>query len=250
MSYYLYKFYNKDNELLYLGKTKNIKERFNTHRATQTWWDEVTKIEYAKLSSGLEMSIYELYLINLLKPKYNKVDVYDEEIKITFPDIDFKNYDASKVNIKKEMKSITKNTSRRRFYSFMSKITLNKTISVEDIISFSIKNPTSSEWEDFLDGIWFGYNDTGLILTLYSCEDTFSQYSCYELIFMSGNHLGGRWSLSIDDFLNKLRNKFLIPVDKFKQSHIDYLIKEDKEEYGDYQGYELIDDYTYCIYGG
>lgn len=75
---YVYRFLNKNNEIIYIGKTVELKIRLRTHfyYNCEDWKKEVCYIEYSKLKDGATMSIYEIYYIDRYKPKYNKSDKY------------------------------------------------------------------------------------------------------------------------------------------------------------------------------
>lgn len=99
MSYYIYTCYSKDKELLYIGKTNNLKRRIKEHEKTSKWIDYVENIFYSKLNTSVEMSIYELYYINKYKPKYNLMDNYNESTNLQLSELTFEHY-TNFVNIK------------------------------------------------------------------------------------------------------------------------------------------------------
>lgn len=75
-NFYVYEMFNSECELLYIGKTTNIKNRMTQHfskemMATQPWKSEVLYIDYFELETRIEMDILELYLIAMKNPKYN-----------------------------------------------------------------------------------------------------------------------------------------------------------------------------------
>ena len=82
MSYYIYGCYSPKRELLYIGKTNNLKRRIKEHEKTSKWIDEVRDIFYSELKTNTEMGIYELYYINKYNPKYNILDNCNEHINL------------------------------------------------------------------------------------------------------------------------------------------------------------------------
>lgn len=60
--YFVYKFSDKDNTPIYVGKTINMSQRFVTHEHLT---DKVAKIEYIECKSEAEMAWKEIYYINL-----------------------------------------------------------------------------------------------------------------------------------------------------------------------------------------
>lgn len=89
--FYIYEMYDKNNNLLYIGKTINIHHRINQHfglewLVKQNWKVNVYKIIYFELESKVDMDMTELYLIATKKPKYNKqsTDTILPKIEINF----------------------------------------------------------------------------------------------------------------------------------------------------------------------
>ena len=78
---YVYVMYNDKNEVLYVGKTINIESRMRQHfgKDAEEWKMEVKNIKYMNCFTEIDMSIYEIYLINVLKPKYNASMLYKGE---------------------------------------------------------------------------------------------------------------------------------------------------------------------------
>lgn len=65
------------NQTIYIGKTIDMKKRISnhfskrSHLANTNLYSEIQRIEYMKLPNEFEALKYELYFINLYKPKYN-----------------------------------------------------------------------------------------------------------------------------------------------------------------------------------
>lgn len=80
--YYIYRFLDETNKVLYVGQTINLNGRIRQHFVFQRkdWHDEVQKIEFKEYEYKNEMNIYEIYYINKLKPKYNAMYNYGEPI--------------------------------------------------------------------------------------------------------------------------------------------------------------------------
>lgn len=78
MNYYVYRFKNDKDIIVYVGRTINLENRFKRHEhLTQ----DVVKIEYIKCSSEAEMVWKEIYYINLYYNELstNTLDVYQNE---------------------------------------------------------------------------------------------------------------------------------------------------------------------------
>jgi hypothetical protein len=109
MAYYVYRFIDVTNEIIYVGKTKNIETRINRQHFTinghlpQDCYDDTLKVEYAILNSKVEMDIYELYYINKCLPKYNVSDKCEEDFNLCLPELNWQTYkEFDKVVVSKE----------------------------------------------------------------------------------------------------------------------------------------------------
>ena len=71
---FVYVMYDKDDQVLYVGKTKDMYNRMSQHFGVcrEDWKDEVYKMKVAKFNNEVDMSIAEIYFINKFRPKYNK----------------------------------------------------------------------------------------------------------------------------------------------------------------------------------
>ena len=80
MSHYVYRFVNKANTVIYVGKTSQpLPQRFNLHEHLPTaCYEQVEHIEYIECQSAAETQIKEVYYINLFKgnePYFNVLDL-------------------------------------------------------------------------------------------------------------------------------------------------------------------------------
>ena len=75
--YYVYRFKDKNDNILYVGRTHDLKERFRNH---QNLTDDIVTIEYIECSTETDMVIKEIYYINLYfnDASKNIKDVYDK----------------------------------------------------------------------------------------------------------------------------------------------------------------------------
>ena len=81
--YYLYRFLNKKDDIIYVGKTGDILQRLNYHFGTRghlpkQCYNDTNRIEILKLKTKTEMNIKELYYISKYKPHYNSADKNEE----------------------------------------------------------------------------------------------------------------------------------------------------------------------------
>lgn len=67
----LYRFFNVDGELLYIGITRNPSSRFKSHQHEKSWFSEVTSSTMEHFTSWQELMDAELSAIRRESPKYN-----------------------------------------------------------------------------------------------------------------------------------------------------------------------------------
>lgn len=77
----IFLFYNKDDELLFVGKARKLRQRIKKHfednvSPIKNHRDEVNKIDICFVEEPMEREIYETYLINQLQSKYNVDKVF------------------------------------------------------------------------------------------------------------------------------------------------------------------------------
>lgn len=96
----LYKIYDENSGLLYLGRTKqDLQSRLRGHFFKKPMHrslniERVTKIEYAEFPSEADMFLYEVYLINRLKPPLNIDDKAHDELTVELPEVQFNEFDC------------------------------------------------------------------------------------------------------------------------------------------------------------
>lgn len=91
----LYRIYYGEH-IVYLGRTMQpLQNRIRGHLFKKPMHreiciEQVSKIEYATFQSQADMYLYEIYFINLWKPRLNKDDKASDELTITLPEVDWK----------------------------------------------------------------------------------------------------------------------------------------------------------------
>lgn len=79
----VYRFVNKHDEVIYVGKTRSLPIRILGHMSKgshlpKSCYEELDRIEFIAMESTVLMDIKELYYINLYKPKYNTDHIANE----------------------------------------------------------------------------------------------------------------------------------------------------------------------------
>lgn len=103
--YYVYKYINEKNEVLYVGQTIDLDRRFSEHKG-RIWDLEKSKILFAKCQNEADMCIYEMYYINKLKSKYNTSLVYNVEPSFILPELEWQIYDKNHYEESKHQRDI------------------------------------------------------------------------------------------------------------------------------------------------
>jgi excinuclease UvrABC nuclease subunit len=72
----IFMFYNDKDELLFVGKARKLRPRIKKHfedtvSVMKDYRDEVTRIDVCLIENPVHREIYETYIINELKAKYN-----------------------------------------------------------------------------------------------------------------------------------------------------------------------------------
>lgn len=70
----LYRFFDADGVLLYIGKTVNPSARFKEHCSVKSWWQEVSHIRLEHQQSLGELNEAERIAIQTEHPKYNRIN--------------------------------------------------------------------------------------------------------------------------------------------------------------------------------
>lgn len=83
--YYVYRFLNEDNKVIYVGRTMNVASRMTTHFSKRGHlpsgcYEQVKRIDYLTLKTKNDMKIKELYYIGKYMPEFNTQDKYNVSI--------------------------------------------------------------------------------------------------------------------------------------------------------------------------
>ncbi len=72
----VYIFYDESDVPIYVGKTVSFKKRFSKHSTESEFFHLATTVRLYVVKSEYEKDIYETYLINDLKPEYNRAKTF------------------------------------------------------------------------------------------------------------------------------------------------------------------------------
>ena len=104
---YTYKFVNKYNEIIYIGYTgQKMAQRMNQHftkgHLPKSVYEEVAKIEYMKHKTKSDAQVWEVYLINKYKPRYNTLNKKNDMLTIDLGEENWKVYQVLKQQVTKQ----------------------------------------------------------------------------------------------------------------------------------------------------
>lgn len=133
--YFVYKFFNNRDEVIYIGKTVALENRIKTHFSVNghlpaICYKETKDIYYTKFENNDEMSIYERYLINLHNPKYNTQFNNNTDFGFTLPDLEWTKYDFEHRTIKE---------SESKKFTIMDLYNEYGLASIETIVEFNVR---------------------------------------------------------------------------------------------------------------
>lgn len=81
----IYKLYDIDKNLLYIGKSVNLSSRLlGSSMERKAYF-----YSYAKVNSKSDLNIYEYYYISVYKPPLNVEGVYDDVLSVHLPELKF-----------------------------------------------------------------------------------------------------------------------------------------------------------------
>ncbi|ADL12693.1 tyrosine-type recombinase/integrase [Acetohalobium arabaticum] len=97
---YIYRLYNKDKEIIYIGRTKleRIELRIRTHFSNYKkynldsfWRKNIRYYDYAKVNNNYELAMYEIFYINKYNPCNNKENKFNCPLTVELPELSFSN---------------------------------------------------------------------------------------------------------------------------------------------------------------
>lgn len=90
--YYVYRFKDKEENIIYIGYTKDIQRRMGEHfgswgHLNKECYSKVNKVEYTIFKTSIEAKYFEASYVSEVKPKYN-VEYLDKEIKMYIEEVE------------------------------------------------------------------------------------------------------------------------------------------------------------------
>jgi len=144
--FYIYRFLDKDNNIIYVGKTVDIHSRIYSHikkaRSLDTTENEFLKytntykIEYSEVESDYHMNIYEIHYICKYNPPFNESYKSNNMNLFDLPELNWKLYvlDSYKENCR--LHFVLKYGKEKDFYS---ELKINKEF-YNDLIDYYISS--------------------------------------------------------------------------------------------------------------
>ena len=98
---YTYRFKDKYDNVIYIGYTgQTMAQRMNQHftkgHLPKSVYEEVAKIEYIKHKTKSDAQVWEVYLINKYKPRYNTLNKKNDVLTIDLGEENWKVYQVLK----------------------------------------------------------------------------------------------------------------------------------------------------------
>lgn len=160
----VYRFLNKKNEIIYIGKATNLRNRLANHNhLPKQCYDEIVKIEFAEFETSDEMDLAERYFIPKYKPKYNTL-MNNKVINISLSEFDDKKWisieECQKVqtqkqkeeNIQEEVQRL--NLIKKDIMLYISFLESENNIDIDiNIDEYNITIETYRDFYDYLDSM-------------------------------------------------------------------------------------------------
>lgn len=121
----VYRFLNKENEVIYIGKAKSLFGRLQCHtHLDENCYKERVKIEYISFETEYEMDLAERYFIPKFNPKYNTV-FKDKSIILSISEFDEKEWVTFVKEKKQKQQSLNnkaKNIHTQRYLAYIERM--------------------------------------------------------------------------------------------------------------------------------
>lgn len=94
----VYLFLDGDSNVIYVGKTVNLRKRLNTHNhLPKECYTEIKSVRFAETNNEADALIYEVYYINKFNPKYNKISKTLDCTTINLKELEFVEYNQKNI---------------------------------------------------------------------------------------------------------------------------------------------------------
>lgn len=134
-SYCVYRILDKDNNILYIGKSEQLETRIKNHirgrsNLTKECRDKIARVEYLEFYGESDMSIFEIYAICYYKPKYN----IENKDDLTLLRLDIPNI-WNELNIETFQRIVNTSPMGICPRSFINKVNFNREIMLNEDLS-------------------------------------------------------------------------------------------------------------------
>ena len=245
---YIYKMFNKNNEIIYIGKTINIDQRLRQHMTDKDkkWFKTVSKIYYAECLNKTDMDIYEIYYINKLVPLHNKQSVNGCEFSQELNEL---NFVESGFNIKLELSKVNKKMKDKKklqqekeliqskfHYEEINEFTQyynvgGRYLENEEILKLYKDKINAKDFLKLLNGLQFLVNNKDPC-TLYYYQDTEDICNYNDISFSLISFSSKQYHYTVEEFINNLSNNIIIPLKYLSNEDIKEINSLRINEYG------------------
>lgn len=106
--FYVYRFVDLENHVIYVGKTNSLETRIAQHKTNKMpFWNKWYKIEYVEFENENDQLLYEILMINKFNPIYNSKDKYNSTLSINdVKEHDWKIFDEIRLLSEKEISEL------------------------------------------------------------------------------------------------------------------------------------------------
>ena len=88
---YIYRMFDSDDNLLYIGKTSQLDYRLYAHfyKNPEPWKERVTRMDVCKSDNEADMHVYEMFLVTKLSPVFNRHAACKDVPSFDLPEVVF-----------------------------------------------------------------------------------------------------------------------------------------------------------------
>jgi hypothetical protein len=193
--YFVYRFENKDGEIIYVGQTKkNLPERFDNHNhLPEKCYNEIELIKYLNFYSKTDADIAEKYFISKWKPMYNTAHI-DININLNISDLDCAQWINEKI-FKSNIKNNKTDHTNKNKYTIEAEDYTVETIYRSMFVNIPYLLIRDKHFEDLSDtakilysrflNLWGDYkdrwiNEDGSVYIIYTIADIMKEFNWSE----------------------------------------------------------------------
>lgn len=142
----VYRFKDKNNTIIYIGKAIDLKQRLSNHEKLKNYEDIVNSIDYTRFNTKSEMDFAEKYFISRYKPKLNiqNIDIENKKMPFEIDILNKKNF--TEIKGYNQLKEFISKNYKDGYIEIPLHIDLNEYLMFLGVLQFSSNEQYENEW--------------------------------------------------------------------------------------------------------